>query len=305
MNAKSVSRFALPLCAALLVALAWAGTSGSPLREHSVDARAEQYVASGLKRALTTFAAARTINAILSTAQGTQLAIEPFGVGLQLSVGQALHPINQVVGQFADWMLAASVAFGVMEVLGRIGSSWPLTAGLTLAAAASCGYWWRSRPLPLLLVKTVLILAVVRFAVPVVALGNEWIYASFMASEYATSQDAINVLPRKLDSAADPSAVKRSEAAATGGFVGWLVSMVRPSMSEATKPDGGMVERLKGESTSRIDAVVKAADELTTHVVRLTVVFLLQTLGIPVLVLWVFVRLSAGVLAWLGRGRSA
>ena len=116
MNGPVSRSVVLPVILAILVVLAWAGTTGSPLREHSPDAAAQRYVDVGLQRALVTFAAARTINAALSVVQGTSFAIEPFGFGVELSVGQVLHPLNQVVEQFADWMLAASVAFGVMQI---------------------------------------------------------------------------------------------------------------------------------------------------------------------------------------------
>lgn len=92
----------------LLVALASASSM--------LDDPATEYVDAGMKRALTTFAVARSLNAAISLAQGTEVAA---GVGaeLTLSVGQVLDPVNDLVESFSDLMLMASVAFGIQKIL--------------------------------------------------------------------------------------------------------------------------------------------------------------------------------------------
>ena len=62
----------LLVAVAIVLAFAWL----KPLEiaaTHQVDA--------GLKRALVSFATARALNAIISVAQGTEIAVEPAGVG--------------------------------------------------------------------------------------------------------------------------------------------------------------------------------------------------------------------------------
>jgi len=309
---NELRKFALPAILGTLVVLAWVGTNVSPLRDHSLDVTAQRYVDDGLRRALVTFATARTINAVLSTVQGTTLAIQPFGVGVQMSVGQALHPLNQVVGQFADWMLAASVAFGVMQVLVRVGSSWPLTLALTIAAAAWGAARWSTGSSPPWIARTLLILAILRFAVPVVALGSEWVYAAFLADEYHASQAALSVSAQKVDGQATAASAPASGAASrqgepSGGLIDWLASKLSPSPISGSKPQPGALEGWQTEATSKIASLASAAESLTEHVVKLMVVFLLQTLAIPVLLLWAIVRGVANAVRGLrqrgGRGR--
>ena len=107
---------------------AWAAPLGEPARA-SVDA--------GLKRALVAFAAARTLGAVVSVAQGTQVDIKPGGVGVGTAPGQVLQPVNELVDHFATAMLAASVAFGVQRVLLDIGGA-PAVTGFNSAACGSC-----------------------------------------------------------------------------------------------------------------------------------------------------------------------
>ena len=49
-----------------------------------IERVANDQLDAGLKRALISFAAARTLNAVISVAQGTEVAIQPVGVGVNL-----------------------------------------------------------------------------------------------------------------------------------------------------------------------------------------------------------------------------
>ena len=67
-----------------------------------IDAPARAQVNDGLKRALTTFAAARALGAVVSVAQGTQVDATPGGVGVSFAPGQALQRYR---GERADRQL--------------------------------------------------------------------------------------------------------------------------------------------------------------------------------------------------------
>ena len=90
----------------------------------------------GPQRALASFAVAKTLNAAISAAQGTEVAVQPVGVGITLTVGQVLDPLNDLVEQFASLMLAAAIAFGVQKVLLAISAHWPVSLVVTVAALA-------------------------------------------------------------------------------------------------------------------------------------------------------------------------
>jgi len=53
-----------------------------------LDSNASQRIDTGLKNAAISFTAARTLNAAISVAQGTEVSIEPGGVGVNLTPGQ-------------------------------------------------------------------------------------------------------------------------------------------------------------------------------------------------------------------------
>ena len=96
--------------------------------------RAESSVNAGLQRSLLSFASARALNGAISAVQGTEVSVQPLGVGMTLSVGEVLDPVNDLVESFSSVMLMSSVAFGIEKLLLALGSG-PLISALVTALA--------------------------------------------------------------------------------------------------------------------------------------------------------------------------
>ena len=251
---------------AIMVVCAWLG----PL-----EAAANRQIDAGLKRALVSFAVARTLNAIISVAQGTEVLLQPLGVGVNVTVGQVLDPVNDLIEQFSTLMLAASVAFGVQKVLVAIGAHWAISLLLTVIAG-----WWaiaffRDRPMPHLLAQALVVLLMLRFAIPIATIGSDLLFQQFLAGDYAASQQVL-----------DRTAVR-----------------VETASPAAAAPEASLIDRLKGWAGSqgtawkeRFDSLKQAAEQATEHVVRLIVIFILQTLVLPVAMLWGLLALARAVL---------
>jgi hypothetical protein len=253
-----VQRLVLVVAVAIAVAFAWR----APL-----DAAATQQVDAGLKRALFSFASARALNALISAVQGTEVAVEPAGVGVVFTPGQVLDPVNDLVEQFSDLMLAASVSFGIQRMLISIGAYWMVSLALSLAALGWALVYLRMRPVPGWLSRMLVVLLMIRFAVPVVAIGSERLFEKFMAADYSASQQAIDATSTRLGRLNPPPA--------------------------AASESQGMLEKMKGwwsqngDVKLRFEQLKQAAEHATENIIRLIVIFLLQTLVIPLLLLWI------------------
>ena len=70
-----------------------------------------------LKITLTVYALARGLNAVISVAQGTEMSIEPMGVGLTLTPGEVLDPLNDLIEQVSTVLLIASASIGVQKII--------------------------------------------------------------------------------------------------------------------------------------------------------------------------------------------
>ena len=92
----------------------------------SVDRYAREDLDSLFRRALVTFALARTLNGLISVVQGTEVALQPAGIGVTLTPGEILDPVNDLVERFSWIMLAATISLGIQQVLLDIGQWWVL-----------------------------------------------------------------------------------------------------------------------------------------------------------------------------------
>lgn len=180
MNEK-VKNISLSVVLGLAIAFSWA----QPL-----DTAATTHVDDGLKRALTSYAISRTLNAVISVAQGTEVSVQ-VGVGATFAPGQILDPVNDLVEQFGDLMLAASVAFGIMHVVIKIGSFWLFSLLLTISASVWIWLRWRNISAPEWLSKALIVLLFVRFSIPIATAGNDWVFKQFMEPEFNQSLNVI------------------------------------------------------------------------------------------------------------------
>lgn len=117
-----------------------------------LDAPAIAQVDAGLKRAFATFAIARTLNAVISVAQGTQVSVG-VGVGGTFAPGQVLAPLNELVKHFSDVMLMVTIALGIQKVLITIGGYWLVKVVLTIAVLGWASFYFRHHQPPALLSK--------------------------------------------------------------------------------------------------------------------------------------------------------
>ena len=183
-------RMVLAVAVALMVACSWL----VPL-----ESVANQQVDAGLKRALISFATARALNAVISVVQGTEVAVQPAGVGINFAPGQILDPVNDLVEQFGQLMLVASVAFGVEKVLISMGAHWAISSLLTVTAIAWVYAYLRRGTSPPWLTRMLLILLMTRFAMPLAIIGSDQLFREFLAADYQSSQQVIEVASGQIN----------------------------------------------------------------------------------------------------------
>ena len=82
-----------------------------------IDQSGRSYTEEGIKRTLVTYAIARGLNGVISVAQGTEVAVEPVGVGVTFTPGQILDPINDLIERFSWIVLASGVSLGAQNIL--------------------------------------------------------------------------------------------------------------------------------------------------------------------------------------------
>ena len=267
--------------AAILLAVAGALTG-------HIDRASEEQAEGALKNALVTFAVARTLNGVISAAQGTEVALEPGGVGVVLSVGEILDPINDLIERFSSVMLVAASSLGLQMLLLNITSWWGVSGFLIAAAAGFLVVIWAPRSTaaqyagPAL--RILLFLLFVRFAVPVLIVGTTLISDAFLAPKQAEATAILRDTTEDIERISD-----ETPAVAPGeqSFMDRLGEMIDESLQSMR-----VGERMK--------ELKESASNAAEHIVDLIVIFVLQTILLPLMFLWLFMAGLKGI-----AGRSA
>ena len=248
----------------------------------SVDRYAEREYEALFQRAFVTFALARTLNGLISAVQGTELALQPAGVGVTLTPGEILDPVNDLVERFSWIMLGATISLGIQQVLLDVGQWWGVrllvallgTAWLVVRIRQSRTAREGRAGLEQALLRALIIVLFVRFAVPVAMIANEALYRLFLEARYVESAEVIETAGEQMEAVAE-------QAAADGAEPGLLESLGR-SLS-------GAGEAL--DFNERLDRIRARAAEVVEHLIQLSVVFVLQAGILPIAFLWVFLQL--------------
>jgi hypothetical protein len=254
----------------------------------NVDATATRYLETTMGRAIATFAVVRGLNGIISAAQGTELAVSPVGVGVTLTIGEVLDPLNDLAEQFSWIMLVSTTSLGIQRVLLEIGWRWGLK--VLLPAALLCflaGRFWVLPPGGAFwngIGRRILLFALlVRFAIPCISLASDGIYAIFLADRFAQAT-------LKLDTAKEDIRI-----------AGQVPTEAPPSGDESAA--GGRWRQTLEDARNllgiqaRIETIRSHMARLTDHIIDLIVVFTLQAVIIPLAIFWILLHLVRSTLA--------
>lgn len=242
------------------------------------DDAAESYAEKAFSRALVTFAAARTLNGVISVVQSTEV-----GVGVTVSVGQILDPINDLVERFSAVMLVAASSLGLQNVLLNMTAWWGVTAALVIAAGFAIATLWSPR-----LAKNkwaagasriLLVMLCIRFVVPLLVIGTNLVSDTFLAAEQVEATAALEVTSKDIEDLNQDVAVAPTT---DQSIMDRLSSVIDESLASVNF--SGRLERLKESASSAVE-----------HIIDLIVLFVLQTVILPLAFLWLFVQLLKGV----------
>lgn len=242
-----------------------------------LDNKGYDYTQAGLQRALATFAISRTLNGVISVAQGTEVAVEPVGIGMTFTPGQILDPINDLVERFSTVVLVAGTAFGAQHVLLDVTASsvfaWALWISVSLALLVLLLWNKTNLTLRTVIVRFAVTLAFLRLAVPLFAIAGEAFYLHFLDPQYQQSSAQLKSTTERLSVLNEESKVSVSGATSNKSFFDSAKDWVQ---------NAGTALDWK----AHLAEFSEAAEAASEHAIRLMVVFLFQTLLLPLLAIW-------------------
>ena len=265
----------------VLAALAWL-----PLPE----ALAASTLDATLASAFQSFALAKALNAVISVLQ----SVTGDALLVQIQFGEVLDPANDMVERFSWVMFASTVSLAFQKLLLGIAGSVPVKAALSICCVAMLTVLQLGKPRWRGVAGRLLIIAAfLRFAVIAVALASagvetlyitdtrEALYSELEQDKAVLEQDKA-VLERIADQTASEDEVVADDA--QGEDQGWWQSLK---------------DRLGNGVKDRVQAAMDRFDAMTQSLVELTMLFLVQTMLLPLGFLYLSYRgaryLAAGI----------
>jgi CBS domain containing-hemolysin-like protein len=245
------------------------------------DQYGEQYTDEGFQRSIVAFAIAKTLNGAISVVQGTEVAVEPAGIGLILTPGQILDPVNDLIERFSWVMLVCTTSLGIQSVLLTIFSSSSFSLVVALSLLLLILFVWK-QPATSVVLKNVLyrvaaFLIILRFFIPLMAITSDGLYKAFLEPTYQESRQQLE----QSNTAIANMSKDNQQISSERQDLSWLELLNNSIDSAIDSIDvDKQLDRLKAE-----------ADNLTNHIIDLIVVFTMQTILFPLIFIWLAMKL--------------
>ena len=247
----------------------------------SFDTYGEQYTKEGLTRSTAAFVIAKGLNGAISVVQGTEVAMEPAGIGLILTPGQILDPVNDLVERFSWVMLICTTSIGIQTILLAIFSSSSFSVLVAVLLLLTVLFIWNykgpSINLKNILYRMTAFIIILRFFIPLMAITSDGLYKTFLEEKYIISKDHLEQSETVITSLSKDNQNISNEAIDDSWY-----EKLSNSISDA-------IDSI--DVNKRVEALEKEAEELTTHIISLIVVFTMQTILFPLIFIWLAMKL--------------
>ncbi|MFZ7127143.1 MAG: hypothetical protein ACOWWM_13400 [Desulfobacterales bacterium] len=198
---------------------------------NTVDDTGHEYFDKAIKNAATTYLIARGINGAISLIQDAEVMASPAGVGVSVSPGEILDPLNDLIEQFSTIMLLATASLGIQKFLLVFSGWWftKATAAVLLVIAAigaaigsipKCRRIF-SRVCNPLFIKVMIAVLSIRLMVPFIVISNGVFESIFLHERINDRIQSIQVIEEfTTDTAIDREGVERN-------WIGGITGMAR------------------------------------------------------------------------------
>ncbi|MGM0452351.1 MAG: hypothetical protein ACQERN_04200 [Thermodesulfobacteriota bacterium] len=229
-----------------------------------------QYLNETMVKAGASYGMVRLGNSLVSVIQETEIGIP--ATGTAIAFGQLLDPVNDILERTSVVMTISLASLGIQKILVKISAWLSLTILLTVSMAILLIGIWLPHFMPNgdpagLVAKCLLVALLIYFFVPLAYYANGTVYRLFMEKSYEKTAAAMENFNKDLKE------IQEEKEAVEKGF--WDKFNI-PAKIEGMKKK---FEELKTKSEAMI-----------LKLIHLMVIFVLQTVLIPILFLWLLIK---------------
>jgi hypothetical protein len=266
-----------------------------------VDHVSTEQLDKAFSRSVTVFAIARGLNGVISVVQGTEVYATPAGVGVNFAVGQIVDPMNDMVERFSWVMLLSSVSLGVQEIMMRLGQTGPVQLLLAISALFLIAMLW----IPKLwhahsfnfIFKSFVIFSFLRFAVPLIILFTEGIYTYALEPKYEEAKTALIFSNQEIKGIiSDVQNNQRRQIKVHEYHERTFMQKAQKYFDETIESLDlkKQLESLQKRFEHLLDTLESKFNHAIDYILTLITVFIVQSVLLPLFLLWVFLKLFRG-----------
>lgn len=249
-----------------------------------LDAKTDKYFSEAITKAGVAYATCRVINASVSVVKDSSLQLEPAGVGVSLAVGQVLDPIDDMTERLSDVLVTAITSLGVQKLSYEICVSLAPQIFAIFLLIFFILIWFnneRLNSLQRITARILIIIAILRFCLPMSSFANDYIYKNYFAEEISKANSQLSLYSGvfdKLGSVAIPNASDMWESL---GNSSTLIKNMAIDLKNALK-----------DSVTSMSGIIENLLKLSFLYVG---IFLIQVIILPLLVFWFLIKVSNSI----------
>lgn len=246
-----------------------------------LDTKTDEYFSDAITKAGVAYATCRAINASVSVVKDSSLQLEPAGVGVSLAIGQVLDPIDDMTERLSDVLITAITSLGVQKLSYEIGVSLAPEIFAMFLMILSILMWFendRVTSLQRITARILILIAVLRFCLPLSSLANDYIYRNYFSEEISKTNNQLSLHSDVFEKLSDVAIPNASEMWESLGNSTALIKNMAIDLKNALK-----------DSVSSMGGIIENLLKLTFLYVG---IFLIQVIILPILIFWLLVKIT-------------
>jgi hypothetical protein len=246
-----------------------------------LDTKTDAYFNTALTKAGLAYATCRAINASVSVIKESSLQLEPAGVGVSLAVGQVLDPIDDMTERLSDVLVTAITSLGVQKLSYEIGVSLaPPVFAVFLLLFSVLVLFENERTVLLrrITARILILIAVLRFCLPVSSIANDYIYNNYFEEQISKANNELTLHSKVFDQ------------------LGEIVIPDSAGFWETIGTSTSLIKTISIELKNALKASVTNTGKIIENLLNLTFlyvgIFLIQVIVFPLLIFWFFIKIA-------------
>ena len=228
-----------------------------------VDTAALSLHDTSFQRSLAAFGIAKALNAVISVFQGTELSFTPIGMGVNVSIGEILDPLNDLIERFSWVMLAATISLAIQKFFLLIGTKLFVQLAFFTSSVFLVMLLWikniQNYRLITISIRVFIVLFIFRFATILFIYFNQFIYTSLLENDYNTASVTLTETNQQLDK--EFNVEQTSEHSLKEMF----------------------------DVNKKLENLKSILDDASRQIITLSAIFVLSSILLPLLYIWIFV----------------